>query len=88
MRLAGPSEPQMTQEPNKRKRHPALDLRVPFFRPVWRRVVTVAVIAVWALIEVIYGNPWWALLAGGIGTYAGYVFFFDFENDGAGPHDS
>ena len=67
----------------KRKRHPALDLRVPFFRPMWRRVATVTAIAIWTIIEVLYGNSWWALLAGGIGVYAAYVLFFDYGNDGA-----
>lgn len=77
----------MPEGSNKRKRHPALDLRVPFFRPMYRRVLTVAVIAIWTGIELIYGNPWWALLAGGIGVYAGYVLFFDYGNDGSEAGD-
>lgn len=77
----------MSGQGNKRKRHPALDLRVPFFRPMWRRVATVAVIAIWTGIEVLYGNPWWALLAAGIGAYASYVLFFDYGNDGKGSKD-
>ena len=72
----------MPDQGKKPKRHPALDLRVPFFRPMWRRVVTVAFIATWTVIELLYGNPWWALLAAGIGVYAGYVLFFDYGNDG------
>ncbi len=72
----------MPDQGDKRKRHPALDLRVPFFQPMWRRVATVTAIAIWTGIELLYGNPWWALLAGGIGVYAGYVLFFDFGKDG------
>ena len=49
---------------------------------MWRRVATVGAIAVWTIIEVMYGNPWWALLAAGIGVYAAYVLFFDYGNDG------
>lgn len=71
----------------KPKRHPVLDLRVPFFRPMYRRVLTVGVIAIWTVIELIYGNPWWALLAGGIGAYAAYVLFFDYGNDGSETND-
>ncbi len=63
----------------KSGRHPALDLRVPFFQPMWRRLVTVALLAGWVVVELTYGNPWWALLAAGIGAYAAYVFFLDFR---------
>lgn len=52
---------------------------MPFFRPMWRRVVTVIVIALWVWLEIAMGNPYWALLAGGIGAYAAYVFFFAFD---------
>ncbi|ABV93019.1 hypothetical protein Dshi_1277 [Dinoroseobacter shibae DFL 12 = DSM 16493] len=69
----------------KRRRKAVLDLRVPFFRPVWRRVAMVLVLALWTGVEVSMGNPFWALLAGGIGVYAIYVFAFDFDppDDGA-----
>ncbi|SHH30651.1 hypothetical protein [Marivita hallyeonensis] len=70
-----------------RKRHPALNLRVSFFLPMWRRIATVAVITLWCVIEILYGNPWWALLAAGIGVYAGYVLFFDFDIEGEGASD-
>ena len=65
--------------PKKTGRHPALDLRVPFFQPMWRRVLTVALLGGWVAVELTHGNPWWALLAAGIGVYAAYVFFFDFR---------
>ena len=77
----------MADNGKKPKRHPALDLRVPCFRPMYRRVLTVLVIAIWTGIELVYGNPWWALLAGGIGAYAGYVLFFDYGNDGSESGD-
>lgn len=57
----------------------ALDLRHPFFIPLWRRVVLVAVMAFWVVVELRVGHPMWALLVGGIGAYAAYVFFFDFN---------
>lgn len=42
----------------------------PFFRPAWRRVVTVAVILIWAAVEFLYGISLfgWLLLA--LGIYA------------------
>jgi hypothetical protein len=61
------------------RRHPMLDLRVPFFDPVWRRVATVLVLAGWLVVELTSGNPYWAMLVGGIGAYCIYVFFFDFQ---------
>lgn len=82
MRSVAPSDP----KPGRGRRKAVLDLRVPFFRPVWRRVVTVLVLALWTGVELVMGNPYWALLAGGIGVYAIYVFAFDFEppEDGGG----
>lgn len=71
-----PSDP----KPQGRGRRKALlDLRVPFFRPQWRRVATVIVLALWTGMELSLGNSFWALLAGGIGIYAIYVFFFAFD---------
>ena len=38
------------------------DLAVPFFLPVWRRVATVIVPILWALVEFSNGQTFWALL--------------------------
>ena len=62
-----------------RRRHPALDVRVPFFRPLWRRIAVVGAMAVWTLIEIFQGSPYWAVLAGGIGIYLIYEFFLAFD---------
>ncbi|WP_424973972.1 hypothetical protein [Dinoroseobacter sp. S124A] len=70
-----PSDP----KPARGRRKAVLELRVPFFRPMWRRVATVIVIALWTGVEIAMGNPYWALLAGGIGVYSAYVFFFAFD---------
>jgi hypothetical protein len=55
------------------------DLDHPFFRPLWIRVLIVAVSLGWALFEFAGGSPFWAILFGAIGVYAGYKFFFDFN---------
>ena len=61
------------------KRRPnALELRHPFFRPLWRRITLIAVLAGWTVLEATAGNPVWALLMAGIGIYSSYVFFIDF----------
>ncbi len=63
------------------RRKTLLELRHPFFLPMWRRVLLVALLAGWVGLEIAMGNVIWALLAGGIGVYAGYVFFFAFDQD-------
>ena len=69
-------------------RSKALDLRHPIFLPVWRRVALIAVLGIWTVIEILFGNAFWALLMAGIGAYAIYVFFFDFELPDDGPDDT
>lgn len=56
-----------------------LDLNHPFFIPLWRRVLVVVACLGWALVEVANDSTVWAFLFGGIGLYAGYVFFLDFH---------
>ncbi len=61
------------------RRKDFLDLRHPFFRPVWRRVAVVIVLALWTVAELIGANFYWAALAGGLLVYVLYVFFLDFS---------
>ncbi len=56
-----------------------LDVQVPFFRPLWRRIATVVVVAGWTIMEIVNGNPAWAVLAGGIGAYLIWQFFVVFD---------
>lgn len=52
-----------------------LGLRHPFFRPLWRRVAVTGVCLIWALFEFAGGSPFWGMLTGALGAYAGWVFF-------------
>lgn len=61
------------------RRKDLLDLRHPFFRPLWRRIAVVILLVFWTVVELASGSPYWAALVGGIGAYAIYVFFFDFH---------
>jgi len=74
---------------NKRRPN-ALELRNPFFRPLWRRIVLIAVLAGWTVVEAIAGNAVWAFLMSGIGVYSTYVFFFDFvlPDDAKAPSEN
>ena len=49
-----------------------IDPTDPFFAPLWRRVVIVALCLGWALFEVATGSPGWALMFGAAGAYAAF----------------
>lgn len=51
------------------------DLQVPFFQPLWRRIVTAGVTLGWASFELLTGAVAWAMLFGAMGVYAFYQFF-------------
>ncbi len=52
-----------------------LDLKHPFFNPLWRRIVVVVLCLGWAVVEVLGGSPGWAVVFAGIGLFAAYQFF-------------
>jgi len=53
------------------------DLQVPFFVPVWRRVLIVSVCLGWALFEFVTSAPFWGIIFGGLGVLAAWQLFFD-----------
>ena len=61
-----------------------LDVRTPFFRPLWRRVVATGICFAWAAYEFSTGNAFWGMLFGGAGALMGWQFFvtFDQQPDG------
>lgn len=53
----------------------ASDLNHPFYRPLWRRVLLVAVTGAWACYENFWTkDPMWMVLTAGIFVYAAWVF--------------
>jgi hypothetical protein len=56
-----------------------LGLRHPFFRPLWRRLLTVALVLGWALFELSGGHLLWAGLFGGLGILAAVEFFLLYD---------
>ena len=54
---------------------PLFDLDHPFFRPLWARIVTVAVPLCWSIVEIARDAPFWAILFAAAGLYAAYRFF-------------
>lgn len=59
------------------------DLQVPFFRPLWLRLVTVVVALGWAVFEVVTGSVGFAMIFAALGLYAAWQFFvvWDPEDD-------
>ena len=60
-----------------------LDTSHPMFRPLWVRVLIVAICLGWAIFEIVGGSPLWAMIFGALGAYAAWAFFID-PNRGSG----
>jgi len=56
----------------------------PMFRPLWVRVLIVAICAGWAVLELVTGSGTWAAIFFGLGAYAAWGFFIDFDPDRGG----
>ncbi|WP_028748513.1 hypothetical protein [Rhizobium mesoamericanum] len=56
-----------------------IDPQHPAYRPLWARILIVAVCLGWALVEIITGDPFWAVLSGGAGVYAAYMLFWTYK---------
>ena len=52
-----------------------LDTDHPMFRPLWVRLLVVAVCLGWAAFEFIDGSPFWGVLFAALGVYAAWSFF-------------
>jgi hypothetical protein len=55
------------------------DVQIPFFAPMWRRVLTVVVLLLWTGMEVSQGAYVWALLFGGPAIYMAHQFFIAWD---------
>lgn len=51
----------------------------PFFRPAYRRIITVAVAASWAVMEWTINDPFWALIATCMAGLAYYELIFNYK---------
>lgn len=58
----------------------------PFYKPLWRRIVIVAVVAAWVVFEfVTSSSPLWIMLAVAFLIYAVYMFFITWPKDDEPP---
>jgi len=62
-----------------------IDVQVPFFIPLWRRIAVVVLCLGWAIVEVTGGNTGWAIVFAAMGLFCAYEFFVAF--DPKGPED-
>ncbi|RNF36151.1 hypothetical protein [Paracoccus methylarcula] len=58
-----------------------VDPNAPFFRPLWVRVLCVALPLIWAWVELSNDSPFWAILFGAAGLYLGFELFFRRKGD-------
>ena len=61
--------------PPDRPKPKFFDLAVPFFLPVWRRVLTAVVPILWAMVEFSTGEAFWGLIFVGLGGSAAWKFY-------------
>ena len=59
------------------------DMQHPFFLPVWRRYAVTAFCLLWALVEIVTGSPFWAILFGALGIYCVKALLLDFDEAAA-----
>lgn len=51
----------------------------PWFDPLWRRIVLVAVCAGWTGVEIYFGNMTWVFIMGAIALYAAWAFLVAYK---------
>ena len=64
-----------------------LGLNHPFFKPLIRRVMMVAVIALYGLFELTFGYPGWVVFAAVLFAICAHAFFIAFDPEDKGNTD-
>lgn len=65
-----------------------LDIRHPFFIPLWRRIVVSVFCIIWGAVELYAGSTSWAFLFFAMGALAVWQFFLTgWPANGKSPHD-
>jgi hypothetical protein len=50
-----------------------------FYRPLYIRVIIVAVCLSWAIVEATTGEPFWAVLVGAVGVYSAWMLLLNYK---------
>ncbi|ANM05483.1 hypothetical protein AMC78_CH03420 [Rhizobium phaseoli] len=56
-----------------------IDPKHPTYQRLWVRIAIVAVCFGWAAVEIVGGDPFWAVLSAAAGAYAFYMLFWTFN---------
>jgi hypothetical protein len=56
-----------------------IDTNHPLYRPLWVRLLIVAVCAAWCAVEFYNHEPFWGTIVGGIAVYAAYVLLLTYK---------
>jgi hypothetical protein len=61
-----------------------IDESHPFYKPLWRRLALVGVLAGWTAFEVFYTQqPLWIAVAGGLFAYTAWIFLISWRDNSA-----
>ena len=61
-----------------------IDESHPFYKPLWRRVALVGVLAGWTAFEVFYTQqPLWIMVAGALFAYTTWIFLISWRDNSA-----
>ncbi|MCY0094246.1 hypothetical protein [Hoeflea ulvae] len=58
-----------------------IDFRHPFFRPMTRRVVIFALVAIWTVVEFFAGSQGWVIFFAALTAYVGWGLFLSGQPD-------
>lgn len=57
----------------------------PFYKPLWRRIVITAVVALWVAFEIYQGSGFWLVIAVAMLCYALWIFFLSWPKTPDNP---
>ncbi|TXI11240.1 MAG: hypothetical protein E6Q76_02750 [Rhizobium sp.] len=56
-----------------------IDPSHPLYKPLWVRILIVAVCFGWAAVETLGSQPFWAMLSGALGAYSAWMLLLNFK---------
>ena len=56
-----------------------IDPTHPIYKPLWVRILIVAVCFGWSAVETLGSQPFWAMLSGALGAYAAWMLLLNFK---------
>ena len=57
----------------------------PFYKPLWRRIVITAIVALWVAFEIYQGGGFWLVIAVAMLCYALWIFFLSWPKTPDNP---